>query len=65
MAVASSDTQADAGLPEPLVPADCDLRGIEPPWADMIDFAVTEHGADRGLAEEFVGELRRDWLARQ
>lgn len=50
-------------LPDPLTPADCDLRGIDPPWELFVQLAIATYGIDRAEAEAHVDVARLAYRA--
>jgi hypothetical protein len=48
---------------DPLTPADCDLRGMEPPWDAFTDLAVQTFGLSPEAAKARVDEVRRAYWA--
>ena len=49
--------------PAPFTPADCDLRGVEPPWDVFTRMAVAQYGVSFDEAKAATDEMRRQYWA--
>lgn len=51
-------------LPLPLVPADCDLSDVEPPWDLFVEMAI-DLGGPPDEVRAFVAAQRTEWQRQQ